>query len=362
MTGKEYLEGIRNELQAGRHQHRMGENLLRAFGYLRRRETAIKEINTTLEELGLIANPPINAQMPLQRPRIRFKLKLGDDSVEPEAVKGLDVLEEDSDDVPAQDDEDNYSSLLEPTFRVSELESANRNVKRVSPNASVYEAYSTMLLNKYSQLVVADHENPMQQDIKGIVSFQSMTKALMNGKPTTVAQCIESVVPTVASDTDLKTIVNQLIGNDVVLVIGPDKRLQGIVTASDLAGEFAQLVDPFRRIGEIEKRLRILVRTRLGKGKVADFLRDRITRANDATAEIEELTMGELQGVLEFSDHWNELGLPFERKVFVDALAKARDYRNRLMHFRDPLTQQEIDHLSNFCDMVRTINLQEPTV
>ena len=43
MTGREYLEAIRIELESGRHQHRMGENLLRAFGYIRRRATAIEE-------------------------------------------------------------------------------------------------------------------------------------------------------------------------------------------------------------------------------------------------------------------------------------------------------------------------------
>ena len=55
------------------------------------------------------------------------------------------------------------------------------------------------------------------------------------------------------------------------MVIGRDKRLQGIVTAWDLAEEFAELVDPFKRIGEIEERLRALVRMRLGKDKVTGF-------------------------------------------------------------------------------------------
>ena len=48
-----------------------------------------------------------------------------------------------------------------------------------------------MIRNKYSQLVVASHAKPMQQDIKGVVSFQSMAKVLMNGKPTVVSDCID---------------------------------------------------------------------------------------------------------------------------------------------------------------------------
>ena len=34
MSGREYLEDIRTELESGRHQWRMGENILRAFGYV----------------------------------------------------------------------------------------------------------------------------------------------------------------------------------------------------------------------------------------------------------------------------------------------------------------------------------------
>ena len=116
-------------------------------------------------------------------------------------------------------------------------------------------------------------------------------------------------------------------------------------------------MDPFKRIGEIEERLRALVRMRLGKDKVTGFLTDHGISGNNPIAEIEELTMGELQRILEFPEHWDELGLAFDRVVFTNALSQARDYRNRLMHFRDPLTEDEMRQLSNFCDTVRVIQL-----
>ena len=67
--------------------------------------------------------------------------------------------------------------------------------------------------------------------------------------------------------------------------------------------------------------------------------------------------MRELQRVLDFPEHWEALRLPFDRVVFIDALGEARDYRNRLMHFRDPLTEAEMMRLSSFCDTVREIQL-----
>ena len=65
--------------------------------------------------------------------------------------------------------------------------------------------------------------------------------------------------------------------------------------------------------------------------------------------------MGELQRVLELPEHWDALDLAFDRVVFIRGLSEAREYRNRLMHFRDPLTEAEMKQLTNFCDTVREI-------
>lgn len=50
-------------------------------------------------------------------------------------------------------------------------------------------------------------------------------------------------------------------------------------------------------------------------------------------------------------------GLAFDRGVFVNGLSEVRSYRNRLMHFRDPLKPAELERLTNFCDAVREIQL-----
>lgn len=355
MTGREYLDAIRNQLKSGHYQHRMGENILRAFGYVRRRDTAIQDINSVLDKLGLVATPPVNSEMPLKVPRIRFSLASEHKSGTPEVADVPESFDLNGSDVPPQDAADNDSNIPEPAFRVSELASANKDVECVSPEASIEEAFTKMIQHKYSQLVVASGQKPRQPDIKGVVSFQSMAKALMNSKPETVGDCIDSTVPIVRSDTDLKSILSQLRGNDIVLVVGRDSMLQGIVTAWDLAEEFAELVDPFKRLGEIEERLRTLVKERIGPNKVAAFLEDHGLSSSGSTEEIEELTMGELQRVLENPSHWEELGLAFHRNTFIEALGEARGYRNRLMHFRDPLTEDEMSRLTNICDMVREI-------
>lgn len=354
MNGREYLEDIRSNLESGRNQWRMGENVLRAFGYVRRRKTAIGEINATLEELGLVADPPVSPEMPLKSPYIRFALSTADGAATAAPVSGPDISDSDA---PPQGLVDDDFSLPEPAFSVSELASADKAVKCVPHDAPIQEAYTEMLLGKYSQLVVANGATPRQQDIKGIVSFQSIAKALMNGQPETVGDCVDSKVPFAQSHDDLKSVVSRLAEIDVVLVIGRDKRLQGIVTAWDLAEEFAGLVDPFKRIGEIEERLRALLERRLGKDRVAQFLSEKGLSGDDPIADLDDLTMGALQRVLESAKHWHELDLPFDRNIFTKALNDVRKYRNRLMHFRDPLKEEELQQLTNFCDTVREIQL-----
>ncbi len=354
MSGREYLENIRGELESGRHQWRMGENILRAFGYVRRRGTAIDEINSTLQELGLVADPPVSSDMPLRVPRIRFSLRAhtaADDAVRSETP------EDDVEDSISEGTEEEVS-LPEPAFSVSELASADTDVKCVRPGDPIQKAYTKMLLGKFSQLVVANSDKPRHQDIKGIVSFQSIAKALMNGDPETVGDCLDTNVPVAQSHEDLNSVVTKLSINDVVLVIGRDNSLQGIVTAWDLAGEFAELLDPFKRIEDIEQHLRALVRIRLGTEEVAEFLADQGFSGKNPVAALEKLTMGELERVLQFPDHWNALQLPLDRVEFTDALDEVRGYRNRLMHFGEPLNRSELATLTNFCDTVREIQLQ----
>lgn len=41
----------------------------------------------------------------------------------------------------------------------------------------------------------------------------------------------------------------------------------------------------------------------------------------------------------------------------IEALDAIRNFRNRLMHFKDPLSPEETSKLTNFCDLVREIPL-----
>ncbi len=359
VSGREYLESIKKELQTGRHQHRVGENILAEFGYVRRRRSAVDEINFELKRLGLCADPPISPEMPLRSPRIRFSLV----EIRPEPPAGRDQATEKPESESLEDggadaatDAATVTQAAASSFRIAELAAADHELGWVSPNASVAEAYTKMSLRKYSQLLVAGNSRPRAQDVKGIISYKSIAKASLISKPSQVADCLERV-PIVRNDTDLSVVVKDLVIYDVVLVEGPDHKVQGIVTAWDLASEFAQLVETFKRIGEVEGRLRVLLNQKLTMQRVQDFLADHARiNGGHALTSIDELTIGDLIRVIQHPDHWSSLQLSaIDKDLFVDALDQMRMFRNRLMHFRDPLNDEEVRQLTHLCELVREI-------
>ena len=71
---------------------------------------------------------------------------------------------------------------------------------------------------------------------------------------------------------------------------------------------------------------------------------------------VDELTIGDLVRVLQNPEYWEQLELSaVDKALFVKALDEMRDFRNRLMHFRDPLTNGELQKLTNLCELVREI-------
>lgn len=363
MAASEFLQQIKRELENGRKQWRRGDKVLAAFGYARRWPAVISTINGELRRLGLKTDPPIDEHMPLTT-AIRFYAveESATDSQAASPPLAAQALTEDH--VPdAQDSfdevnqEEDTDALIIPSFKVAELRAASKQVTCIAQDASLSEAFTIMQLNKFSQLVVANNAKPRAQDIRGIVSFQSIAKTfLLNSSPKHVRDCLDTSVPQVSTADEIGKVVDHLSEHEVVLVIGPEKRLSGIITAWDLAEEFEKLVDPFKRIAEIESRLGYLIVKRLGKEPVFSFLKlEETSPSRNGTG----LTVGELQRVFESPDLWGSLTLPYDRKLFVDALNTMRELRNRLMHFGEPLTEEETRELTNFCHMIRDIPLPE---
>lgn len=108
---------------------------------------------------------------------------------------------------------------------------------------------------------------------------------------------------------------------------------------------------PFKWIGEIEARVGDCIRRSLKPGAIASFLGGTTVATLKDDPEI--LTLGDLVRIVQNPDSWEKLGFPLDRQEFSKILDEVREYRNRLMHFRDPLSSDEKHSLQNCCEMVR---------
>ena len=126
--------------------------------------------------------------------------------------------------------------------------------------------------------------------------------------------------------------------------MGPDKRITGIVTTSDLSLKYHELAAPFLLLQEIEYRLRLLIDEAFSKEEMA-VARD----PRDNKRKIEEaadLTFGEYIRLVEADKNWIRLTLTLDRRVFVKLLRDVRDVRNEIMQFSpDDLSSENLDKI-----------------
>ena len=251
-------------------------------------------------------------------------------------------------------EDDNYADSLAPTIRIGALEAAGtagRKLVSVKPDAPLNVATTVMQLNDFSQLPVMQSE----RIVKGVVSWKSIgARVLLGREREFVRQCMD---PPQIIDiaTPLLDAVDVIQRRDYVLVQDKTNKITGIVTASDIAQQFAQISSPFLLIGEIEGQMRRL----LIRGKFTPK-RLRASQNPESAKPIEspaDLTFGGYVQLLRKKENWDCLGLSgIDRDEFVDRLDEVREIRNEVMHFSlDDLPPETIKKLESFADFFRNL-------
>lgn len=233
-------------------------------------------------------------------------------------------------------------------LQVGNLASASTGVVSVTPSDDLQRATTLMILHDYSQLAVLEGERAL----KGAVTWESIGRGRLLGQRERVGQLIVVTEP-VAYDTDLLHLVPRIVDAGFVFVRGSDQRITGIVTTADLSQEFVDLARPFFLLGEIERRCRRLVDGVFPPGELAGACDPEDSRAVESAAD---LTLGELESLMQRKENWARLDLSVDRSEFMSAISRTREIRNEVMHFSpDPTEPEEAEHLRGFLRLLRHV-------
>ncbi|WP_298224174.1 CBS domain-containing protein [Acidocella sp.] len=243
-------------------------------------------------------------------------------------------------------------SVLDPTYRVGLLPSANRRPLSVSPSASLQEIVTQMMANSFSQLPVANNPQHLR-DVKGVVSWKTIGRRLaLNGNCSTAQDCMEGAKIVKLEDPLFNTI-SIIAADDYVLVQAQDKTICGIVTASDLNDQFLALAEPFLLVGEIENRIRQLLH---GKFTIQELEKAKVPGDERKIETPADLTFGEYIRLIQSNDNWNRLKVSLDRAIFLSYLKKVKDIRNDVMHFDpDGLDEDDLKSLREFAGFLKNL-------
>lgn len=236
----------------------------------------------------------------------------------------------------------------ETFLRVDSLRCASQGLEMVAPDASVEKAMTVMALKDYSQLAVGS----TTRSVKGAVTWESIGRRRLVSTVVNVGDALDNATIVATSD-DLLPVLPQVAEAGFVFVHDQTRAMVGIVTAADVTHEFGALAEPFFLLGEIERRLRMHLRR--AAFDESDYRSARIDSDESREASNpEDLTLGEVERLLEEPTSWTKFGWHVDRKEFLAHLREVREIRNSLMHFAtDVPSAEDVGVMRNFLSLLK---------
>jgi hypothetical protein len=253
---------------------------------------------------------------------------------------------------------DSSTALLKaPGFaRVGQLVPDDQDLLVVPVGTRVGRALEIMRARDYDQLPVVTGE----QRVVGVFTYRSMAAGLShlrNRNPlTAVVEDLLEDFRFVRAAQDLGEVLAFVEAGDAVLV-GDEDRLLAIVTPTDVSRFLWRRTRPFVLLQDIELGVRDLMRSACTPdvltGLVAASLPSEADRVN---TRLEDLTMGELLSVLLNGVNFGrffQLRFGNNRDLVRVTLEPVREIRNKVFHFRDELSPEELENLVAVLGWVR---------
>ena len=333
------LSAIADSVREGRRRTAKVRTLLRWFGAHRRRRQVVARIRCALAEVALETYPDFEEEFFDRRVEFRLANRQQGETLEgqkgpadgseaPVLPDSEEPFDDDADDEAGDSGEPVELKILDdPTYHVSHLMAAHKNVVSVTPDTTLTEATTKMLFNSFDQLPVMTGP----RSVKGLVSWKSIGRGAATGKQCeTVAECMDPASE-IAQDDSLFEAIRIIQNNECVIVRDRTQEVCGILTASDVASQFNEISEPFLLIGEIENLIRNMIATHFTLDDIRTVHREGDKSIND----VSDMTFGQYLRLLENHSNWGKMNLSIDRVFFVNKLDEVREARNDVMHF-DP--------------------------
>ena len=238
----------------------------------------------------------------------------------------------------------------DPTYRISRLQAANTDVVRIKPDDPISCAVTLMLGRDFSQLPVMTTD----REVKGAVSWRSIGSRLALGNGLDRVGDAMEQTHEVSADASIFDAIGLIVQHEYVLVRSPDKKISGIVTASDLSLQFRTLTEPFLVLSEIENLLRNMIGPCFTPEELSAVRNP--GAADREVSSVADLSFGDYIRILEKPDHWCRVGLKIDCGLFCKSADRVRIIRNDVMHLDpDGITASDLSELQNFARFLKRL-------
>jgi CBS domain-containing protein len=216
----------------------------------------------------------------------------------------------------------------------------------VSTDVPLDSAVTNMLTNHMEYLPVVDGTGAL----RGALTWKSYARMTVANNARTLLNAIEPNPPTIQDNADLLDAVTVIAQHGYVVVRNAHGALCGVLTVANLATRYRDLLEPFQKIGQIERTLRRCTTARLSPADFEAAFGPGVTNAD-------KLSLGQYRQLLQDPARWAKFGLAIDRSWFCDLLKTVKDTRNELAHFAvDRLEGHQLDEVNSLLGLLRNLD------
>lgn len=298
------------------------DRLLKLNGNSKRGKYVNQTINDELRNHGLVSRP----------------------SIESADYYGDVVISDPRDEIPGRDD----ATALPLSAFPSDFE----GLIYFGRETPVSKIKAKMVSLDISQVPILSSD---QKQLHGVVTWRSLAMSDDSQNSPAAASVMTKPGHVASSNDDFLELVDTIIAQEYVLYRVPDGRINGIVTASDLAQAFDGTASIYIRLQELENRLRVLL-DRSPIPKLQEHLeprREKMKNFRGAT----DMMFGEYLSALKDPEVWAATRIRFDQETCLGLFEAAKDVRNGIMHFSSGSHDESQSEQDSHAAVVRALRI-----